>query len=207
MDKTKMIHNIKPYPKMKDSGVPWLGEVPEHWGINRTKTLFRLRTEKSGIAHDHQLLSIYTHIGVRPRKELQEKGNKASTTDNYWIVKKGDIIANKLLTWMGAIGMSKYNGVTSPAYDILMPIQEIVTEFYHHLFRTSIYRQQFKQYSRGIMDMRLRLYFDQFGQILIPIPPSEDQEQIVRFLNHFDRKIGRYILTKQKLIKLLEEQK
>ena len=173
----------EPYPSYKPSGVEWLGDVPEHWEVRRTKVLFRLRTEKSGAAHGRELLSIYTHIGVRPRKELEEKGNKASTTDDYWIVKKGDLIANKLLAWMGAIGVSHYDGVTSPAYDILMPIVHLVSGYYHHLFRTQVYLQQFKQRSRGIMDMRLRLYFDQFGQIPIPVPPIDEQQAIVNFYN------------------------
>ena len=171
----------QPYPAYKPSGIEWLGEVPAHWDLRRTKVLFRLRTEKSGMAHGRELLSIYTHIGVRPRKDLEEKGNKASTTDDYWIVKPGDLIANKLLAWMGAIGVSHYDGVTSPAYDILMPIVDLVSDYYHHLFRTRSYLQQFKQRSRGIMDMRLRLYFDQFGQILVLVPPLHEQQVVVNF--------------------------
>jgi type I restriction enzyme S subunit len=172
---------IDPTVKLKPSGIPWLGDVPEHWKVERTKNVFRLRTEKSGLAHGKELLSIYTHIGVRPRKDLEQKGNKASTTDNYWIVKKGDLIINKLLAWMGAVGSSEYEGVTSPAYDILMPIRPLCSDFYHHLFRTKLYLQQFKQRSRGIMDMRLRLYFDQLGQIPVLLPPVNEQVAIVDF--------------------------
>ena len=167
--------------------------------------MFRLRTEKSGVAHDHELLSIYTHIGVRPRKELEEKGNKASTTDDYWIVKRGDIIVNKLLAWMGAIGVSHYDGVTSPAYDILMPIKDIFPDYYHNLFRTQLYLQQFKQRSRGIMDMRLRLYFDQFGQIPIPVPPVDEQAAIVSFYNDATADIDCIIDQTHREISLLRE--
>ena len=171
------------YSVYKDSGVEWMGKVPEHWNVRRIKTMFRLRTEKSGVAHGRELLSIYTHIGVRPRRELEEKGNKASTTDNYWIVKKGDLIFNKLLAWMGAVGVSDYDGVTSPAYDILMPIVNLASGYYHLLFRTQRYMMQFKKRSRGIMDMRLRLYFDQLGQIPVPVPSRDEQQAIVKFLN------------------------
>ena len=172
---------LDPNARLKPSGVEWLGDVPAHWEVRRTKVLFRLRTEKSGVSHGRELLSIYTHIGVRPRKDLEEKGNKASTTDDYWIVKRGDLIANKLLAWMGAIGVSHYDGVTSPAYDILMPIVDLVSDYYHHLFRMQTYLQQFKQHSRGIMDMRLRLYFEQFGQIPVLVPPVDEQRAIVNF--------------------------
>ena len=64
---------------------------------------------------------------------------------------------------MGAVGVSAYDGVTSPAYDVLKPACELESVYYHHLFRSKLYLQQFKRNSRGIMDMRLRLYFDQLG--------------------------------------------
>lgn len=166
---------------LKPSGIPSFGDIPQHWVVERTKNVFRLRTQKSGLSHGKELLSIYTHIGVRPRKDMEQKGNKASTTDNYWIVQKGDLIVNKLLAWMGAVGSSDYEGVTSPAYDILMPIRALCSDYYHHLLRTKLYLQLFKQRSRGIMDMRLRLYFDQLGQIPLPLPPLDEQTAIVAF--------------------------
>jgi type I restriction enzyme S subunit len=185
--------------------VEWLGDVPEHWGIERTKNLFRLRTQKSGRAHGLELLSIYTHIGVRPRKDLEEKGNKASTTDDYWIVREGDLIVNKLLAWMGAVGVSEYEGVTSPAYDILMPIRSLCPAFYHHLFRTKLFLQQFKQRSRGIMDMRLRLYFDQLGQIPIVVPPVDEQSAIVAYYVAATSGLDQAIATARLEIDLLRE--
>ena len=199
------VRTNKFHPSYKESGIKWLGRIPADWKVQRVKSLFRLRIEKSGSAHGRELLSVYTHIGVRPRKDLEEKGNKASTTDDYWIVKKGDLIANKLLAWMGAIGVSHYDGVTSPAYDILIPIANLESDYYHHLFRTKAYLQQFKQRSRGIMDMRLRLYFDQFGQILVPVPPRGYQKLIVNWYNRFSRKIGCSINEARHEIDLLRE--
>jgi type I restriction enzyme S subunit len=155
--------------------------------------MFRLIIEKAPDNNQLELLSVYTHIGVRPRKSLEQRGNKASTTDGYWVVRKGDIISNKLLAWMGAIGVSHYEGVTSPAYDILRPIKSCNTDYYHFLFRTKKYLQQFKIRSRGIMEMRLRLYFDQFGQIPIPVPPRSEQDKIVAFLRAQDAQIARFV--------------
>ena len=177
------VRTDEPYSDYKPSGLDWLGDVPAHWDLRRTKALFRLRTEFSGVAHGRELLSVYSHIGVRPRKDLGKKGNKASTTDDYWIVRRGDLIANKLLAWMGGIGASHYDGVTSPAYDILMPVVDLVSDYYHFLFRTRTYQQQFKRRSKGIMDMRLRLYFDQFGQIPVVVPRVEEQQAIVGYLH------------------------
>lgn len=196
---------IDPSVPLKPSSIPWLGDIPQHWEVERTKNVFRLRTQKSGLAHGKELLSIYTHIGVRPRKDLEQKGNKASTTDNYWIVRKGDLIVNKLLAWMGAVGSSDYEGVTSPAYDILMPIRPLCSNYYHHLFRTKLYLQMFKQRSRGIMDMRLRLYFDQLGQIPVPFPPVEEQTSIVEFCQEETAGISAAISRLEREIELLRE--
>jgi type I restriction enzyme S subunit len=187
------------------SGIPGLPDVPGHWDVQRTKNVFRLRTEKSGLAHGRELLSIYTHIGVRPRKDMEQKGNKASTTDNYWVVRKGDLIVNKLLAWMGAVGVSAFDGVTSPAYDVLNPIRTVDADYYHLLFRTKLYLSLFKQRSRGIMDMRLRLYFDEFGQIPIPVPPVSEQASIVAFCEEATSGISSTILNLKREIQLLRE--
>ena len=202
-----MIEGLKPYADYKESGLNWLGQIPNSWETPRTKTRFRLSIEKSGVNHGKELLSVYTHIGVRPRKDLEERGNKASSTNDYWVVRQGDIIVNKLLAWMGAVGVSHFDGVTSPAYDILRPVQKLEPDYYHLLFRTKLYLQLFKSRSRGIMDMRLRLYFDQLGQIPLICPPRDDQAAIVRFLDHANRKIDGFIRAKRKLIGLLNEQK
>ena len=198
---------FSPYPEYRQTDLNWFEYLPNSWAVLRTKQLFRLIIEKAPANNQKELLSVYTHIGVRPRKSLEQRGNKASTTDGYWVVKKGDIISNKLLAWMGAIGVSHYEGVTSPAYDVLRPIKSCNTDYYHFLFRTKKYLQQFKIRSRGIMDMRLRLYFDQFGQIPIPVPPRPEQDQIVAYLRVQDAHIARFIKAKRDLIKLLTEQK
>jgi type I restriction enzyme, S subunit len=185
----------------------WLGDIPQHWQLLRTKSIFRLVAEPAPKNNDEELLSVYSDIGVKPRRELEARGNKASTTDGYWLVKKGDIIVNKLLAWMGAIGLSEYDGVTSPAYDILRAYKPINSKFYHYLFRNPICIDKFKKHSKGIMEMRLRLYFDEFGNIKIPYPPIEDQNRIVEFLDRKTAEIDQAIEQKQRLIKLLKEQK
>lgn len=198
---------LRPFPSYQRTELKWLEYLPDSWDVLRAKQMFRLRIEKAPDNNHMELLSIYTHIGVKPRKDLEQRGNKASTTNGYWIVKKGDIISNKLLAWMGAVGVSHYEGVTSPAYDILRPIQACNTDYYHYLFRTPKYLQQFMIRSRGIMEMRLRLYFDQFGQIPVPVPPADEQNLIVLFLNWKSAKINKFIRNKRRLIELLKEQK
>lgn len=193
------------YESYKDSGVEWLGEIPANWEIKRVKSLFRLIVDPAPINNQQILLSLYTDIGVKPRAELEERGNKASTTDGYLQVKKSDIVVNKLLAWMGAVGVSNYDGVTSPAYDIIRPFKQINSVFYHYLFRNQIFVQEMKRYSRGIMDMRLRLYFDKFGEIFLPVPTFQEQVNIVQYIEKVESQIDEAIAQKEKMIELLKE--
>lgn len=205
MDVAITILKIERYTTSKYSGTQWLGEIPEHWEITKVKNIFRLVTEPAPKNNDFELLSVYTEIGVKPRAELEERGNKASTTDGYWLVRKGDIIVNKLLAWMGAIGVSNYDGVTSPAYDILRAKVQLDSNFYHYLFRNEVCVSELKKHSRGIMDMRLRLYFDKFGDIIIPFPSYLEQQKIVAFLDRKTTFIVRAIDLKVKQMELLKE--
>ena len=196
---------LNPHVAMKDSGVEWIGKIPEHWEIQKVKHLFQLIIEPAPKNNDLELLSVYTDIGVKPRKELEERGNKASTTDGYWKVQKGDIIVNKLLAWMGAIGLSNYEGVTSPAYDILRARKPLSPYFYHLLFRSPICSSELKKHSRGIMDMRLRLYFDKFGDVLVPYAPITEQNEIIKYIEVEEQKINAGIeLINQQIEKLKE---
>ena len=107
----------------------------------------------------YELLSIYTDIGVKPRKELEERGNRATTTDGYWLVKKDDFIVNKLLAWMGAIGLSDYDGVTSPAYDILRKIRPLNERFYEYLFRCGLYFTEFQEMVERYYGSQIKIVF------------------------------------------------
>lgn len=198
---------LNPDAPMKDSGVEWIGEIPEHWELKRVKHLFKLEVDSSEKNNNHELLSVYSDIGVKPRRELEERGNKASTTDGYWLVKQGDIIVNKLLAWMGAIGLSEYDGVTSPAYDILRPQVPLNGWFYHYLFRAPFCSAELKRHSRGIMDMRLRLYFDKFGVIEVPYPPYEEQNEIIEHLTKTFEEIEKAIHLLNGQIDKLKEYK
>lgn len=198
---------LNPDAPMKDSGVEWLGEVPEHWDVLPTKRFFRLVAEPSTKNHGKELLSVYTAIGVAPRKDLEQKGNKASNTDGYWSVKKGDIIVNKLLAWMGAVGYSDYDGVTSPAYDILRKTKDINSKFYHFLFRQEFTQSEFKRWSRGIMEMRLRLYFEELGRIMMPVPPKIEQDKIVAEIESMNATFAKIEDKATKQIELMKERK
>jgi type I restriction enzyme S subunit len=183
-----------PYEAYRVSKNEWVNQIPSEWDEKRVKDLFRIVTDKAPIDNDHELLSLYASIGVRPRKDMEARGNKASSTDGYWLVKKGDIVVNKLLAWMGSVGLSDFDGVTSPAYDVLRKTTKTLDErYFSYLFRTDIAKQIFKKNSRGIMDMRLRLYFDKLGAITVPVPPFATQQAIATYIDIKTAQIDREV--------------
>lgn len=198
---------LAPRAPLRDSGIPWLGEIPAHWEIKRVKYIFKLVAEPAPEDNAFELLSLYTDIGVRLRKELEARGNKATTTDSYWLVRRGDLVVNKLLAWMGAFGVSEYDGVTSPAYDILRPIAAIDPMYYHNLFRCGVCLPEIRRRSYGIMDMRLRLYFDRLGDMGVPVPPCDEQLRIVAYISNETAKLDGVQVTTERTIVLLKERR
>ena len=195
--------------EMKDSGVEWLGKIPNHWMIRRIKNLFQFRNEKNYEAlEDVNLISLYTDKGVVQHSDLTETtGNKAVTAEGYKIVKEDDIVVNIILCWMGAVGRSAYNGVTSPAYDVYKPLHDTNSKYYHYLFRTSQFNGECYRYGRGIMLMRWRTYSTEFRAISVPLPPEDEQKRIVNFLDKKIDDVDRLIGNVQKQIEKLKAYK
>ena len=195
---------------MKPSGVEWIGEIPEGWDITRIKNLFKLRNERNDEADLSKvnLISLYTDLGVARHSDIVETtGNRAVTAEGYKVVQKNDIVVNIILCWMGAVGMSNYDGVTSPAYDIYQPKNNTLSEYYHYLFRTKRFNGECYRYGRGIMLMRWRTYSTEFMAINIPAPPQEEQIKILAYLHEKLKKIDNLIVLKQKKIDKLNEYK
>ena len=192
--------------ELKDSGVEWIGKIPKDWEVKKVKHVFEEISEKN-YSEDAELLSLYTHLGVKSQKELEARGNKAQTVIEYKIVKKNDIVVNKMLAWMGAIGMSEYNGVISPAYNIYRKYnKDVETRFYHHLFRTKRFANECYKNGWGIMLMRWTTTPERFKDIYIPYIPNLDKK-IANFLDKKTSQFDLIISKKEKLIERLEEAK
>ena len=200
---------INPNAKMKDSGIDDVGQIPESWEEKKIKFLFDLVNDQNHLPMDKvQLLSLYTELGVFPHGEQEERGNKAVTVEGYKKVKKNDLVVNIILAWMGAMGISNYDGVTSPAYDIYRPKSENANpKYYHYLFRTPWFAGECDKYGRGIMRMRWRTYSQEFMNIKIPYPSAEEQKQIADYLDEKCSSIDSIISTKKQQLEKLEEYK
>ncbi len=200
---------LNPNAPMRDSGIDWIGEIPEPWDVIKIGRLFCLRDEKNYKPMEEvQLLSLYTGIGVFPHGEQEERGNKAVTVEGYKVVHKNDIVVNIILAWMGAIGVSDYDGVTSPAYDVYIPnFAKVIPHFFHYVFRTKGIAAECYKYGRGIMMMRWRTYSSEFKQISVPYPMIEEQQAIASYLDTKCSEIDSLIAIKQQKIEELKEYK
>ena len=201
---------FKPYPTYKYSSVPWLGEVPEHWEVKRNKLFLREVNDRSEDGTE-ELLTVSQYTGITKRRaRLANESDlltNASSLVGYKRVMPGDIIMNIMLSWNGSLGVSAVEGIASPAYCVFRTKSGIEPRFLHYLLRTSLFTGAFKTVSTGVVDSRLRLYPDVFFRLPSLIPSLPEQVAIVRYLDYLDSRISRFIHAKQKLIKLLEEQK
>ena len=204
-----MIADLEPYPATKDSGVPWLGEVPEHWDVRRFKYLLRERDMRSSEGTE-QLLRVSQFTGVTERRRADggdEPDTRAESLIGYKRVEPNDLVVNIMLAWNGSLGVSPFAGLASPAYCVYRFGAPAQPSYFHHLLRSPAYKARIKAVSTGVVESRLRLYTDDLFRLEALVPPLSEQTAILRFLDHADRRIRRYIRAKQKLIKLLEEQK
>lgn len=191
---------------MKDSGVPWLGQVPEHWEINSLWQVSQLRTQRNpgGLS----LLSVFLDRGVIPYGEGGGQVHAPSLDlSNYQVVRNGDFVLNNQQAWRGSVGVSELDGIISPAYIVLKLSARLSPRFANYLFRNPLMVGQFVTASKGVGDIQRQLYWPYLKNVRTILPSPQEQLAIVRFLDHADRRIRKAIAAKQKLIKLLQEQK
>ncbi|OAV73084.1 Type I restriction modification DNA specificity domain protein [Bacteroidales bacterium Barb6] len=196
------------YPVYKPSNIPWIGDVPEHWDVVGNRRIFFERKEYNTDEHA-ELLSVSQYTGVTKKKDATVKTgmHDADSINGYRIVREGDFVMNYMLAWNGSMGISRYNGVTSPAYAVFH-IKEDVNKWYlHYLLRLPFMNQYFEAYSTGMVKSRLRLYPDTFKSLYSFLPPLSEQTQIVRYLDWQVSRINKLISAKKKQIALLKEQK
>jgi type I restriction enzyme S subunit len=200
--------DLKPYPVMKNSGVPWLGKVPVHWEVQRGKTLFRCIDIRSATG-DEELLTVSSDRGVVPRSSAKVTMFKAESYIGYKLCWPGDLVINSLWAWARGLGVADRHGIVSSAYGVYRLHQryEEYSAFINALVRSTPFNWELQVRSKGIWISRFQLTDEAFLCAPFPIPAANEQAAMVRFLNHADRRIRRYIRAKQKLIKLLEEQK
>ena len=197
------------YEEYKNSGIEWLGKIPHGWKVLRGKYVFQEFRERSTTGEE-VLLSVSEYYGVKPRSEKISEGDHLSRAESlvdYKKCYKNDLVMNIMLAWKRGLGVSKYDGIVSPAYSVFRFNKDIHPYFMHHLFRTDLYTSHFKTRSTGVIDSRLRLYPESFLDTEILIPSYDEQAQIANFLDHETAQIDTLIDKQQTLIQLLKEKR
>lgn len=199
---------LDPNAEMKDSGIKWIGEIPEKWSINRVANLFAERNEPG----DEKLpfLSVSINSGISDKElseeEMTRQFVRADAAKNKRVY-PGDIVYNMMRAWQGAIGAVRTDGMVSAAYVTARPLSNIDTRYYEYLLRTPTAIQEMNKYSYGIMDFRKRLYWSYFRIITLCVPPLEEQKAIADYADFISQEIKELINLKKQQLSTLEEYK
>lgn len=201
------MEKLAPYRDVKASGTEWLGDVPAHWQVRSLGSLITPRSERG--RPDLPLLSVVREKGVVPRSELSREENHNFIPDdlgNYKIVRKGDLVVNKMKAWQGSLGVAPCDGIVSPAYYVFsLNLEDKL--FGQRLLRSPAYVAAFARVSDGVRPGQWDLSLDGMKRIPLAVPPQSEQAAIVRLLDHFDAQMARYARTKRALLQLFDEKK
>jgi len=197
---------LDPNAKMKDSGVEWIGEIPENWEVLRIKWLLEERKERSETGLEEPL-SMSQKYGLIPTKEMDSIPNMASSFVGAKITYIGDLVFNKLKAHLGVFSVSKYFGLVSPDYAVYYSTELSDARYLEYLFKTPIYISEFKKRSSGVGAGLTRLYTSDLFAIPAVCPSIEEQKIISTFIDNKITEINSLIAIKEEKIQELKDYK
>ena len=197
---------MKRYEAYRPTKYEWLTEVPTHWQTRTMRSLTTVSSERRG-NREATLLSVYREYGVIVKSSRDDNHNRESEDlSNYKWVRTGDLVMNKMKMWQGSLGVSEFDGIVSPAYIVCHINDENVNRRYlHMLLRSPCYKTYYNQFSYGIRVGQWDMHYEDFKGLEVALPPREEQDQIVRYLDWQMSKINRLIATKRKEIERIQE--
>lgn len=186
----------------------WISALPDSWPIVRNKKLLSESTTVS-LSGAEELLSVSHITGITPKSEKKVTMIEAESLEGYRLVEPGDLVINMMWAWMGALGMSRYAGIVSPAYSVYRPKPgaNVDTRYFDYLYRSDIYVMEMTRHSRGIHSSRLRIYPNVFLNLQVPQPPIEIQRAIAYYLDRETARIDTLIAEQQRLVEMLLERR
>lgn len=200
---------LDPTMPMKDSGAEWLGEVPAHWETLRIGAVYSEAADK-GLA-ELPVLRVSIHHGVSDKELSEEESDRKITRiddrEKYKRVRPGDLVYNMMRAWQGGFGAVLVDGLVSPAYVVARPKNEDISRYVEQLLRTGCAVEEMRKNSYGITDFRLRLYWDQFKNIVIVIPPEVERQQIMERIDSLINESEALKSEADRLIVILQERR
>lgn len=197
------------YPKYKESGVEWLGDVPAHWNVVPCRAIATERTSKNEGAQCSAYLSLMANVGIIPYEEKGDIGNKKpEDLSKCKLVARGDFVINSMNYGIGSYGISGYDGVCSPVYIVLTPQVDVVEpRFAFRIFENRAFQTLAQSFGNGILEHRCAINWDILKGIRVAIPPKEEQCAILTLLDRETSKIDELVAEQKRLIELLKEKR
>ncbi len=193
---------LNPDVKMKDSGISWIGMIPEHWETKKIGSLFIERREKVS-DKDYPALSV-SKQGITPQLETAVKTDNG---DNRKKVCKNDFVVNSRSDRKGSCGVSPYTGSVSLINIVLAPREIIEVQYYHHLFRSNDYIEEYYRIGRGIVADLWTTRYSEMRNIFVPFPSLDEQLAIVTYIDEKCQKIDTLVSELQAEIDYMKEYK
>lgn len=195
------------YTTYKDSGIPWIGNIPKEWKMFKIKQLLKNKSVK-GFPNE-RVLSLYRDLGIVYKDSRDDNHNVTSEdTSSYKLVDVGDFVLNKMKAWQGSMAVSNYRGIISPAYYICtFNRSDVCKRYVHHLLRNETYKPEYMRLSSGLRIGQWDLNIDNFLNIPMVFPPLNEQESIANFLDEKCSEIDELISLQENMIDELKAYK
>lgn len=194
--------------EMKDSGVEWIGQIPEVWDLIRLKNCTIQINEKNTDLKMNNILSLSNKNGVTPYEDRGNQGNKSKEDlSEYKLAYKSTIIANSMNILIGSVGISHYDGCVSPVYYVFKNNDNADLRFLNYIMQTTEFQKQLKRYANGILEIRLRVSYEDLVKQKVSLPPLSEQQKIADFLDEKVKEIDNAIEKTKETIELYKKYK
>lgn len=193
---------------MKNSGIEWIGNIPEGWKLQSLKGHLTEIKETNDPIKTTQVLSLTNKLGVIPYEEKGEQGNKSKENlREYKLAYPNTIVANSMNILIGSVGLCNYFGCVSPVYYVFKPKNEEELKFLDYIFQSQPFQRELRRYAKGILEIRLRVSSNDILRRYVAFPSVEQQQKIVDYLENKLAQIDELIANQEKQIEKLKEYK
>lgn len=195
---------LDPNVKMKPSAISWLGDIPEHWEDLRSKYVYHEVDERSVTGTETHLSMSQKH-GLIPNSQIEERRLVSESYVGAKLCRIGDLVLNRLKAHLGVFALAPEPGLISPDYTVFRPARPMVARYFETMYRTPACRVELRKRAKGIVQGFWRLYTDDFYDIRVPVPPLEEQDKIMQYLDKELSSINTVIASTEREIELLRE--
>lgn len=193
---------------MKDSGIPWIGEIPEGWNIDRLQVALQEIVEKNSPIKTDYILSLTNNRGVIPYTDKGDVGNKSKDNlEEYKVAYPNTIVANSMNILIGSVGICDYYGCVSPVYYVFQATEKGSLRFFNYIMSSEPFQKHLRQYANGILEIRLRLSSSNILKRYVPFPSLAEQQRIAEFLDRKCAEVDEMIALQEQIIEELKAYK